>query len=76
MFWDCAWHSEPRKKQITMIAQKIVEAKYTEQQRRRFITAPDTRAFTLGTTRPDHFLSLFLRLRFGEGLEDSSAVTS
>src|SRR5215210_6655910 len=70
MFGDCARDGKSRKEQITMIAQKIVEAKHAEQQRCRFITPPDTRAFTLGTTRPDHFRSLFFRLRFGEEEED------
>jgi hypothetical protein len=31
MFWDRAGHSEPRKKQVTMIAQKIVDANHAQQ---------------------------------------------
>ena len=66
MFGDCARHSESRKEQVAMIAQKIIYAKHAQQQWRRFITTPDARAFTFGTTRPDHFLSLFFCRRFGE----------
>ena len=76
MFGDCARQGKSRKEQIAMIAQKIIYAKHAQEKRRRLIAAPDTRAFALGATRPDHFLSLFFRLRIVEGLEDSSAVVS
>jgi hypothetical protein len=31
MFWDCAGHSKPCEKQVTMIAQKIVDANHAQQ---------------------------------------------
>ena len=74
MLGDCAGHSEPPEKQVAIIAQKVVDAKQSEEQRGRFITAPDTRAFTLWTTLSDHLASLFRR-RFWGGGSTGSAVT-
>jgi hypothetical protein len=45
-------------KQVTTIAQKIVDAKHTEQERRWLIAAPNPRAFTFGTAWPDHLFTL------------------
>src|SRR5215213_6804500 len=48
MLGHCAGDSEPLKKQVAMIAQKIVDAKHTQQDRRRPVTAPNPRAFAFG----------------------------
>jgi hypothetical protein len=62
MFGHCPGDSKPFEKQVAMIAQKIVDAKHSEQDRRRPVTAPYPRAFTFWTSWPDHLF--ILRERF------------
>ena len=50
----CAGDGESREKQVAMIAQKVIDAKHAEQERRRFIAAPDSRTPTLRTMRLHH----------------------
>ncbi len=58
----CAGDGKPPEKQVATIAQKIIDAKHTEQDRRRPITASNPGAFTFGTSLPDHVS--ILRERF------------
>jgi hypothetical protein len=51
---DCAGDSKSSKKQIAMIAQKIIDANHAKQQRRRLVAAPDARTATLRTVRFHH----------------------
>jgi hypothetical protein len=64
MFRHSTGHSEPSEKQVAMIAQKIIDAKYSQEKGRRFVTAPDARAFTFGTTLRDHFPTLLNEVIF------------
>ena len=48
------WDREFPEKEVAMIAQKIVDAKHAEQERRRLVTATNPRAFTFGTSHTDH----------------------
>jgi hypothetical protein len=41
MLGHCAGKSKPLKKQVAMIAQKVVDAKHTQQERRRSVAAPN-----------------------------------
>jgi len=75
MFGDCAGYGESPEKQVTMIAQKVVDAKQPEQQGGRLITATNTRAFALRATLANHLASLFrLRLRAEAEVESGSAI--
>ena len=53
-FRHCAGDGEAREEQVAMIAQKIIDAKHAEHQRRRFIATPDARTFALRTMRLHH----------------------
>lgn len=41
MLWHRPGNGKASEKQVAMIAQKVVDAKHAQEQRRRFVTAPD-----------------------------------
>jgi hypothetical protein len=50
----CSGHCETHEKQVAMIAQKIVDAKHTEQKRRALIAFTNARTATLWAFLQNH----------------------